>query len=146
MALEEGKYVAIEGDSWFSISNFNDDILNKLIDVIKEIDENIKLSQKYYPDKKILYFSLDKNKIIITYFSAKNHKLLVQGKMSILSQIVVSAISECIDIKFEHVLGSAYRKSIDANIINNDYKVIFPKFPDNYPDSKKNLLGNQLLI
>ena len=38
MALEGGKYVAIEGDSWFSISNFNDDILNKLIDVVKEIE------------------------------------------------------------------------------------------------------------
>lgn len=144
-ALHNFKRIAIEGDNWFSIPHFSKDDFETLLDLVKEVDENISIHTDNYPTKIIYRLQLGSNRLTITYFNGGDHKLLVQGKPNILFQIVVSILDELADIKCEKVLSNAYRKTIDRGMIDNAYKLRFSNFPSNYPSNVKKLIRQSLI-
>ena len=144
-ALQDHKWIAIEGDNWFSIPHFSKDDFETILELVKEADENIDVNTESYPTKIIYRVKLGSHKLTITYFNGGDHKLLVQGKTNILFQIVVSVLDELADIKCEKILSNAYRKKIDKGTIDAAYKLRFPTFPTDYPTNIRKLIRQSII-
>ena len=140
LALEEGKYITVKGESWFTVSNFNKTNFERLIALIQQADSNVQVSRKTFSNKEICVFNLGKYKVTVTGFYSSSCKLLVQGRVSLLLQILISAVNEITDVKLEYICGNVYRKTVDQKIIVSDFEKLCPIFPVDYPDNIKKLV------
>ena len=145
-ALTERKKAAIQGENWYSVSYFNADDFNTLVELIKESDVNIDCNIEDKNNKKIYRFTLDSNTVTVTLYTTGKHKLLVQGKPTYLFQFITSIIIELDEnCKIEEVLGSAYKMSMDLNNVNEVYEPIEKGLPHDYPDGIKRLIRQSVI-
>ncbi len=145
-ALQQKTKIAIQGDNWFVLPCFEEDDFQSLIDLIREENSNITIVVQECSTKNIYRFNLDQHNLVVTLFKSKNRKLLVQGKNSVLFQIVISIISELEHIeKIESILSSAYRIRIDSKNIDDSLNTICPSFPVNYPENIKRLIRQSIV-
>ncbi len=145
-ALQEKTKMAIQGDSWFVIPHFKEPNFQALKDLINEENERIIVTTDEYPEKTVHKFYLEGDKVVTTLFKSKNQKVLVQGKDSILFQIIISIIIELDGSNnIEPILSSAYRISIDSKTIDDAYNVISLNFPAGYPENIKRLIKQSII-
>lgn len=144
-ALEDRKKVIVHGDNWFCIPYFKKDDLETMVDLIKEVDQNIDVVLETYGLRMIYRLRLNNDRLTVTHFNSGAHKILVQGQPTLLFQIVVSVLSELEDIKFERVLGNAYRRNIEKDKVDAAYNAIVPVFPTDYPVNNKKLLRQAII-
>lgn len=144
-ALQDQKWVAIEGDNWFCIPHFPEDDFIALLDLVKEVDSNIQITTERFQIRNIYRLRLGTSKLTVTYFNTGAHKIMVQGQPSILFQIVVSLLNELEDIKCETVLSNAYRKKIDTVKIDTAFNTAAPSFPCDYPQNNKKLIRQAII-
>lgn len=145
-ALFDKTKIAIKGDNWYVLPYFDEFDFQKVIDLIKEENENIKVTKKDYTSKSRYEFNLYKHKIIATQFKSKGQKLLIQGQNSILFQIIISIIIELYDInKIDSILNSAFRTTINKKTIDNSFNTICPNLPHDYPENIKCLIRQSII-
>ena len=144
-ALYDRKWAPVEGENWFCIPHFRKGDFEALLDLVKEVDANIQVTNEVYPLRTIYRLKLGTNKLTVTYFNSGNHKLLVQGIPSILFQIVVAILNESEDITCETVLSNAYRKKIDKSKIDDVFNTTIPSLPPNYPTNNSKLIRQAII-
>lgn len=144
-ALLDKTKITIKGDNWFVLPYFDESDFQKVIKLIKEENENIKVIIKNYPSKSRYEFTLYEHKIIATQFKSKGQKLLIQGQNSILFQIIISIIVELYDIKIDSILNSAFRTNINKKTIDNTFNSICPNLPHDYPKNIKRLIRQSII-
>ena len=145
-ALHEQTKMPIQGDNWFVLPYFKESDFQALADLIQDENANITVSKENFTTKLIYRFELEQDKIVATLFKSKNQKVLVQGKNSLLFQILVSIITELDgNNKIEPILSSAYRTTIDTSKIDTTFNYVCPKFPRNYPENVKRLIRQSII-
>ena len=144
-ALQDRKRVAVQGDHWFSIPHFKKEDLETMMDLIKEVDQNISVVIETYGLRTIYRLRLHSDRLTVTHFNSGAHKILVQGQPTLLFQIVVAVLSELEDIRFERVLGNAYRRSIDKEKVDAAYNATVPVFPADYPANNKKFIRQAII-
>ncbi|MDD5021928.1 MAG: viroplasmin family protein [Endomicrobiaceae bacterium] len=146
-ALVDRKKLSIQGDNWFIVQYFEEE---KLCNIIKKINEE-------YPQLKVQHdknssatrfkLNLGRDKLTITLFNASNKKMLVQGSVTTLFQIMASYIFEIVGIdKIEPIFKNAYRVNIDSKEISNNFEALCGHLPLGYPENIKILLKSSIIL
>ncbi|MDR2142406.1 MAG: viroplasmin family protein [Deltaproteobacteria bacterium] len=131
--------------NWFTLSNFNRDKLTKIIDNIKKDYVDIQVSLEEDFSKFCYRLILQNVKLILTLYKTGQKKLLIQGKNSLLFQIIITYINEMTDFDLNNIFNSVYKETIEEKRINKIFNEIFPKLPNNYPENIKRLLRQAIL-
>lgn len=88
-------------------------------------------------DKRIQYKLSYKGKnVSLTYFSSKkNEKVMLQGRDSLLTQILISSINTKTSNadNIDSIMSNYYEVDIDSNFIDNYISQTLSGFPDDYP-------------
>lgn len=146
LALEDKTKVAIQGENWFVIPHISKDSFQSIIDLLKEEYTNLSSIVNDYDSKSIYKLTLNNDCLTVTIFNSNMHKLLVQGKPSLLFQILISYISELENIDtVDKIMSNAYRKTINTEHIDTTYNSLFPTFPADYPEGVKKLLRQAII-
>lgn len=146
--MNDNKKLKVQGDNWFAIQFYSEQKLNSLIADLSQ-DVNIKVEQKESSSQKIVYrVSLERDSVILSFFNSAKKKLLVQGKNSLVLQMVISMISENTennDSSVEKILSDAYRISIDSAKVDDQVEKLSPTYDADYPNSVKRLIRQAII-
>lgn len=146
LALEDNKCVPIRGAHWFSLSHVQENDIQSICELIKEDypDMQYNVSQSQNGNKYVVQF--EGSKVVITCYQGRNRKVLVQGKHSMLFQMITSLICELTDVdKIEPILSNAYRIKVDKEKTDNIYQQRCSNLPANYPANIKSALKQTIV-
>lgn len=145
-ALVDRTRLAIQGDNWFTLPQFNHGELQAILDLMVEEHPEIQIEKSEDSSRYIYRILLKKDRLTITLFKSGNKKLLIQGANKILLQMCIAYITELVGIeKIEQVLGSAYRISIDAKQVSDDFDTLCAALPVGYPENIKRLIKQAII-
>lgn len=145
-ALEDRTKIAIQGENWFVLPHISKEDFQAVMDLIKEEYTDLSDVVTDYDGKSIYRLTLNTDSLTATVFKSSSRKLLVQGKPSLLFQIVISYISELENVNnVDKIMSSAYRKTINTKDVDNAYNTLFPAFPSDYPMGIKKLLRQAVI-
>lgn len=143
-ALRSGTKLVSKGQSYYVISNINEDDLDTVISVLKEESKNISSIVDRKNNKNAYKLSYGKETLNITLFSSG--KLLVQGKMSYLFQIFTSLICELIDDRdIVKVLKDAYQYSFEQKLLDDGWCAYCSNIPQTYNSNIRKLLKQSII-
>lgn len=135
-ALVNRTRIPLTGDNWFSVHPVVNNDLQTVLDLIKEEENGIVIKKTVTSSKIIYKLSLNQNRLTITSFLTGHNTLLVQGKMSLLFQVVTSYIQDLLDNgRIVSMFGSAYRTSIDKKLVETQVQTVFTEYPNDYPEN-----------
>ena len=145
-ALIDRKVCTVSGDHWFSIPYFNEGDFNAFSEIVKENYSNITYTVDNKINKNVYRFTMNKDSVIVTLFTTGKHKLLVQGKTSLLFQIITTILIELDEnTKIEEILGNAYRTNIKKDSIDSVFLPIEEGLPNEYPSGIKRLIKQAII-
>lgn len=145
-ALEDKTKIAIKGENWFVLPRISKEDFHAIVDLIKEEYIDLSYVVANYASKSIFKLTLNTDSLTATVFMSSNRKLLVQGKPSLLFQIVIAYISELENVNsVDKIMSSAYRKTINTKDVDDTYNTLFPTFPSDYPPGIKKLLRQAVI-
>ncbi len=143
-AIERKRRIKITGDSWVTIEGFNDKNINDIFKVLTEDYKEIIVNFEKKASANIYKLTLLTDKLSITTYNTG--KTLIQGKDTLLFQMVLTYISEKIDEeKLVPIFKDVYRSSINKAEIDTDYYALFKELPINYPKSMCTLLKQSII-
>lgn len=144
-ALFDNKIETVKGNNWFTISNIQLINIENIIDSIKNDNPSINLKAEDDSMRRKFELSLEKNNLAITFFKTKNN-LLIQGKMTILFQMVLSYLTETIgEQNIIQIFKDAYRKTIKQKEMEVEFNTILEKLPNDYPENNKCLIRQAII-
>ena len=146
-ALKNGTKKISKGSSWITITFFEKENLNKIMNKMKKELEGIKVECKIQNEQKIIYkLKLEKNEITVTLFDNQNKLLLIQGSMNIVFQAFLTYINEILGLKkVKYAIGEAYKKKINTSEVEKKFEEKCPKLPEDYPESYKDLIRQAII-
>ena len=142
----KGELKVIKGANSFSVSNFEKDDLDVIIQLIKEDNDKVKTECKSILGGQQIKLYIGNKSVMIKMYSNKN--LLVQGKPNVAYQIVFTYISELLgEKKIIPLVKQAFRMSIktDTITIEANYKNLCPNIPETYNANIKTLIRQAII-
>jgi len=140
-AIANRTRIKITGDNWFTVHPVKNEDLKTVLDLLKEEEKTISIKKSVTPSKIIHKLALNQDRITITTYLTGQNTLLVQGKLSLLFQVVTTYIQDLLDNgNITAMLSSAYRMSIDKQAVDTQVQTYFTEYPSDYPENLKKLI------
>lgn len=127
-ALESGKKTRVQkGESWFTADGITIEELETILSMITEEIANIKITKNDIAYGKRFDLTLQpKEKITIQYFT-DNRRVSIQGKPLKLFSVIVTYITELIDVeKIPEIFNSYFKLEIDKENVKTEFKSYLP--------------------
>lgn len=140
----KGERKMIKGANSFSVSNFEKENIDVIIQLIKEENPEAKDERKAILGGEQIKFSIGNKSTMIKIYN--NKKLLVQGKPNVAYQIVFTYISELLgEHKIVSLVKQAYRIKVDTNTVESNYSNLCPNIPETYNTNIKTLIRQAII-
>lgn len=140
----KGERKMIEGANSFSISNFEKDDIETIIQLIKEENTGAKDERKAILGGEQIKLSIGNKSTMIKMYN--NRKLLVQGKPNVAYQVVFTYISELLgEHKIVPLVKQAYRIKVDTDSLESNYSNLCPNIPETYNANIKTLIRQAII-
>ena len=144
MALKDGQKITIKGANSFVVNNFVESDLNTIIQLILEENPNIIREDAQINNGKQIALKIGSKKTIIKLFN--NGKLLVQGKPTIVFQMLLTNISTLLGTEnLLELMSSAYRWTVKKSDVDRQYENLCYNVPKTYPNGGIILIRQSLI-
>lgn len=140
----KGERKMIKGANSFSISNFEKEDINAIIQLIKEESPEAKDERKAILGGEQIKLSIGNQSTMLKIYN--NKKLLVQGKPNVAYQVVFTYISELLgEHKIVPLVKQAYRIKVDTDTLESNYINLCPNIPEAYNTNIKTLIRQAII-
>ena len=145
-ALQGKPTRAVNGGTFFCLNHISKDSTNAILQKIQDTEKNVLISSEEH-DKKTVYIALfEKDKITITHFASPANKLLVQGKICPLFQVITAFLLELIDASTVITISSSiYHRTFNQEEIDKEFAKYCSNFPIRYSENLKKLLLQSII-
>lgn len=145
-ALFQNNIKKIKGENWVAISWFKKEILDNILDSMKNEYDSLKITSDDKQVSTVYKLLLAGNKITVTLFKSTQSKLLVQGANTVLFQMFITYVNEMLGSGSEvSLLEDVYKIKINPDKIDRVEREICPNFPTEYPESIKRLVRQSII-
>ena len=144
LALKDGQKITIKGANSFVVTNFSESDLMAIIELVMEENPNIIKEEDSINNGKQIVLKIGTKKTTLKLFN--NGKLLVQGKPTIVFQMILTNISTLLGN--ENLVGlmrDAYRWTVRKSEVDAQYENLCYNIPTNYPRSCITLIRQALI-
>lgn len=147
-AIIKNEFTKVKGANWYTVTGITDGEISTIIDSINDNYGNNLLCETTYDPiakRKCRKLVLNSNRLTINVYE-RGHKILVQGKITSLFQIVMSYIGELVDDKVMFMTYSdAYKINVDKFEIEKRFDALITNLPSDYSDSMRKLIMQSLI-
>lgn len=140
----KGERKMIKGANSFSVSNFEKEDIDTIVQLIKEQNPEAKDERKAILGGEQIKLIIGNKSTMIKIY--KNKKLLVQGKPNVAYQVVFTYISELLgEHKIVPLVKQAYRIKVDTDTVESNYGNLCPNIPETYNANIKTLVRQAII-
>lgn len=140
----KGQRKMIKGANSFSVSNFEKNDIEAIIQLIEEDNPEAKDERKTILGGEQIKLNVGNKSTMIKIYN--NKRLLVQGKPNVAYQVVFTYITELLG---EHTIvplvKQAYRIKVDTATIDSNYCNLCPNVPETYNANIKTLIRQAII-
>lgn len=145
-AISSRVRIPITGDNWYNVQHVKVSEFEALLQIMLEEEPAIHLVKSVETDRVVFKLALHKDKVTISSFLSGKQTLMVQGKLTLLFQVVTTYIQDLLSNgAMNFVFSSAYRTTIDSDYVSSIFDTQFGNLPHDYPESLKKLIKQSII-
>lgn len=145
-AISSRVRIPITGNNFYTIRHVENSEFEELLNLIVTEEKEVFFNRIQESNRIIYKLGFRQDIITITNYLSGEKTLLVQGRVTLLFQIVLSYVQELLDNgTFKNLLSDAYRKTIDSVYVDEMISSIFGGFPHSYPSSIIKLIRQSVI-
>lgn len=144
LALKDGRKITFKGAYSFVVTNITRQDLDAILDLIIEEKPDIQKQEDSILSGIQITLKLGSKKTVIKYFD--NGKLLVQGKPTIVFQMLLTNISTLLGTdKLINIMRDAYRWTVKKKDVDGLFDELCYNLPANYPTNGITLIRQAII-
>lgn len=144
LALKDGQKITFKGANSFVVTSFSESDLTTIIDLVMSENTSIKREDAQISNGQQITLKIGSKKTIIKLFN--NGKLLVQGKPTIVFQMLLTNISTLLGTdNLIELMRNAYRWTVKKSDVDGQFENVCYNIPSNYPSNCITLIKQSLI-
>lgn len=144
LALKDGQKITFKGANSFVVTNFTESDLIAIVELVMSENTSITREDAQINNGQQITLKVGSKKTIIKLFN--NGKLLVQGKPTIVFQMILTNISTLLGTdNLIELMRNAYRWTVRKSDVDGQFENLCYNIPTNYPSNCVTLIRQALI-